>query len=148
MENTNNSTTNEASAQDSMLCSLDANFNKARAIELHRQLSVPWQDKFQTAIEFMWLRARLDRPTCSGLADLLRISGMPNTYQQVCMDLYREITLANDARVGFLDHPTAAEKALENLRNARLFQTVCFLDEHRRYEQAGNEEGPDSLVPF
>ncbi len=148
MENTFNSTTNESSAQDSMLSSLDAHFNEAQAIKLYRQLPAPWQDKFQAAIEFMWLRARLDRPTCTGLADLLRLSGMPDTYQQVCLDLYREITLANDARVGFSDHPTDIGEDLENLRGARLFQTVCFLDEHQRYEQGTDEEGPDSLVPF
>ena len=143
MENTFNSTTNESSAQDSMLSSLDAHFNEAQAIKLYRQLPAPWQDKFQAAIEFMWLRARMDRPTCSGLAELLRLSGMPNTYQQVCMDLYRAITLANDARVGFSDHPTDIGEDLENLRGARLFQAVCFLGEH----QAG-AQGTDSLVPF
>ena len=131
-----------------MLSSLDAHFNEAQAIKLYRQLPAPWQDKFQAAIEFMWLRARLDRPTCTGLADLLRLSGMPDTYQQVCLDLYRTITLANDARVGFSDHPTDIGEDLENLRGARLFQTVCFLDEHQRYEQGTDEEGPDSLVPF
>ena len=131
-----------------MLCSLDAHFNEAQAIKLCGQLPVPWQDKLEAAMEFMWLRARMDRPTCSGLADLLRLSGMPSTYQQVCMDLYRAITLANASRVGFSDHPTAVEEDLKNLRNARLFQVVCFLGEQQEYVQTSPKEGPDSLIPF
>ena len=148
MENTFNSTTNESSAQDSMFSSLDAHFNEAQAIKLYRQLPAPWQDKLEAAMEFMWLRARLDLPTCSSLADLLRLSGMPDTYRQVCLDLYREITLANDVNVGFSDHPTDIGKDRENLRKARLFQVVRFFDEQQEYVQTSPEESTDSLVPF
>ena len=148
MENTFNSTTNEASAQDSMLSSLDAHFNEAQAIKLYRQLPAPWQCKFQAAIEFMWLRAQMERPTCSGLAALLLLIDMPDTYRQVCMDLYRTITLANDASVGFSDHPTAVEEDLKNLRNARLFQVVRFFGEYYAGAQTRPEESTNSLVPF
>lgn len=127
MENTSNSTTDGAIQQTSDNTFAHAKYDKAKVEELFNQIPIRYLERFGNALDFLWLSTRKDSPTCSRLRDLLFLAQIPSDVRELCLALYREVTLAHDAFPGFKDYPGVVDDALVRLREQRVYEMVrCF----------------------